>query len=796
MRKDLLDSNGLGKLQKFGEVGSFLFSSLVEQQFQQIFGLKASKFQLYRMKELTASVAGLKRLALSLFACKVSVLVNFFEKENLLKLTNVCFKTLEVSDPSKFYYEHYYTNNDLTFNSKEVILEHEIRWYQTWYKAVETGLLDFDNRFSYGESWQDTGKSDHDWHGYCGHTDSREYYDKDPGPVKSAPLNKRDLIVCLKCAVASIQLANAWDGIEPIGRIMKQMSSYENYTYGESFKKNLYSAMNDWMTKLVLCEKCKVPGCIGYLLCPTSPIIKAALDSETSDPFAFGDIYHEVYELAPEHKESIDNLQLFFTTQRIMEVVVSFGFAASKVFDAQGYEIAMKAIHQPEGAKNISALLKNAGIVATSGGALFCGLEELAELAGVRTEPEPSTLQETSKLRIPFEKITSAVQAIRQAELGNVCLSEIEEMRLFASIQKYWLNRKVVLSCESCSDFSQRLQVLRNLGPCLSVEFTNLATFPQRHRDLVANEFFPACKKINSQELNHFIDSILLAAFAISAMPENANFVMHKNSFCVCTEEPELIVKKLHDIGVDFLECYSDDALFINDCAFTNKYARATNVVSAFKRLFTVNERLLHAEKSLIVNEYASAAWSLVNRTANKNAAVPFTTQMHQVTGLDPEICRKILKGDLSVAFGPVRKAKDGVVEVLLFGISSFRLKFDEEGLPEVEIEALQYLKTQSHSSDYHIVSIKVESEPVSETQNSPFEAGYLSSFKHLSQLKNYLNREQLEQVLRITGSPRQPEAYKAAWGSEGVPKIIHGALPYESQFTSTNTQVSYQIFY
>ncbi len=162
---------------------------------------------------------------------------------------------------------------------------------------------------------------------------------------------------------------------------------------------------------------------------------------------------------------------------------------------------------------------------------------------------------------------------------------------------------------------------------------------------------------------------------------------------------------------------------------------------------------------------------------------------MHQVTGLTRELCQLILLGEVSVSFGPVKKANDGYVDVLLFSSGDVEI---DSALPEVEVEALKFLKSKSLNDEFRVVSVKAcDPEPSLDYY------GYLSSFKVLSTLKCHLNREELAEILAMVGCPgTEADEFERAWGKNGMPKVIHGALPYESKFLSSMPPVNYQIFY
>ncbi len=149
---------------------------------------------------------------------------------------------------------------------------------------------------------------------------------------------------------------------------------------------------------------------------------------------------------------------------------------------------------------------------------------------------------------------------------------------------------------------SQRLNLLRNEGNLLSISFSNGHNVSPRHRELVIEKLFPNNTKLDSNgDIDGLVETLLLAAYVVSSLQEGSKYIVYKNSVCVSTSN-------LCAIGLNFQECFSDDAIFLDNVVFTSKFARANNLSSAFSRLFAVHERMRHADKKTIVEEYASTA--------------------------------------------------------------------------------------------------------------------------------------------------------------------------------------------
>ncbi len=128
------------------------------------------------------------------------------------------------------------------------------------------------------------------------------------------PANKLDLFDALICAHTAIQIYNFRNQSGPYGGFLADPFPYYidffDLNGNEANITDLKPAIRKW-TSLVYCQKCKLPGCFSFILCPTAAVLMA---EDPSDFSAYREICKSVYELDLSSYDAIEALLLYTAT--------------------------------------------------------------------------------------------------------------------------------------------------------------------------------------------------------------------------------------------------------------------------------------------------------------------------------------------------------------------------------------------------------------------------------------------------------------------------------------------------
>lgn len=415
MKRSLYPNFVAERVASFKEVGNILLKKIPETLGSKLLENKLD-CQYSIMEEIATKVDNLTLLALTVLISNCGYSIDNFETENFLDLFEKCVKP-SPSNPLLSPVENFeYFCPDVKMeklNNLDFVIELENQWHD----MILSDYFNFDIRPIDGSQC----KHGHWWHGYCP-SNSVEMYRCMPAIGHTKVANKFELLNSLICVHHCQQVCNIWDRIEPVSRLTRRNASpgcggwYEmNKPGAAKYGRAMFNALQEEKKKLmgcVCCEKCKMPGCVGLILCTSTlenyPKFK---NGELPVDGLLKEMYSVICAADPSLQEKLEKLGILYPTKfyKYFGQIITFGWTTYKYFGQVAYEIILRVISDPEGYNIFSSLIKQAGLHSTAIGSILCDLDKFKGKLFKSTDPKLIIEKILTKLTKKMNNLNSSI---------------------------------------------------------------------------------------------------------------------------------------------------------------------------------------------------------------------------------------------------------------------------------------------------------------------------------------------------------------------------------------------------